>query len=136
MTISQEELDRVKIQCRSGIADPAACEDIMYVWSLPKLRHAGSTDDEGIEGVPINSQQKIDRVIQEAEDANTKMKRLHGAPYPFNLGPEPAYWSWKALFSYFAYRLEVLTFWCNRYYETRCTVSIIPLGERQVGVLN
>ncbi|KAI6867897.1 hypothetical protein KC323_g3316 [Hortaea werneckii] len=132
-------------QCRSGIPLRQACErrGLQDLWRILVSK------PESALRTPTPLLHAVISFIEdfEASDASrSPLVRINGVPYPFKGGPLPQQWNWSVVYAYFAVKLQILKFHCNRKFLTDITVPCLiavvfyllwlpddaPLNERKL----
>lgn len=117
----QELIAGFQEQCQSGIPSLEACKrrGLDDVWKINVYY------DNGLQ----SATPKLDAVkkfIKDFEDSDPSCDRLprlgDDVPYPFKGGPVPKVWTWPIVYAYFASKLKILKYNCNRGFITTITV--------------
>ncbi|KAI7270661.1 hypothetical protein KC345_g7383 [Hortaea werneckii] len=108
-------------QCRTGIPLQRACQNrgMQDLWTILVAKPESAAES------PTPMLPAVIRFIKdfEASDpARPPLFRIDGVPYPFKGGPVPQQWSWPLVYAYFAVKLNILKYQCNRKFLTTITV--------------
>ena len=115
----KEKVDLYHKQCFSGMADAHACESIAYAWAMrgpygPMLQKA----------LDYDKWDDVLRVVGQQEmKTGMRIPKIDGILYPFNVGRPPSTWTKTELYRYFASRLWIMIFCCNKFWITKTNVS-------------
>ncbi|KAI7155141.1 hypothetical protein KC349_g7194 [Hortaea werneckii] len=108
-------------QCRTGIPSQPACENrgTQDLWTILVAKPESAAE------CPTPMLPAVIGFIKDFEASDlsrSPLFRIDGVPYPFKGGPLPQQWSWPLVYAYFAVKLNILKYQCNRKFLTTITV--------------